>query len=155
MAQKNVKNMMSGAVVGTLIGSVGALLYPERKKLAAAFKSQKKDWLSQAKDISHNLLEEVKHFREGKNEEAAHFLKGALLGLALGAGSALLLAPKSGKQLRHNLKKNYQDVSKKTQDLLESINAEYIEAPKKKASAIVRKVKRKVNTVRAKAKRRV
>ena len=39
------------------------------------------------------------------------------MGLLLGAGSAALLTPKSGKQLRKNISDRYQDVADRTQEL--------------------------------------
>lgn len=123
MGQKNVKGVVAGAVIGTVLGSISALLMPKRQKLLATLKNQKKDWVEKAKDISETLMDEAKFLsRDKKEDHSVHFINGTLIGLLLGAASALLLTPKTGKQLRNNLSKKYEDISEKTQDLIEYIN---------------------------------
>jgi gas vesicle protein len=54
------------------------------------------------------------------NEEKGvvlNFLAGVGIGAIIGAGVALLLAPKSGVETREDLKKAAQDLSKSTEDL--------------------------------------
>ena len=60
---------------------------------------------------------------------------GFLAGSAIGAVLALLYAPKSGKELRA-------DIKEKTDDLLEGAE-EYVQAAKSKASAIVSEAKKR------------
>lgn len=48
-------------------------------------------------------------------------LKGALIGGILGGAAALLLAPKSGKELREDIEDNYRKLSATTQDVAENL----------------------------------
>jgi gas vesicle protein len=123
MWNKNSKEIVMGAVLGTVIGSLSAVLIPNQKKIISTLKNQSNGWAKRALDAGHNVLDEVKFFKENKREtHGPAFVKGVLTGLLLGAGSALLLAPKTGKQLRNNLSKQYQDLSEKTQDAIEYFN---------------------------------
>lgn len=53
--------------------------------------------------------------------EEPKFMKGALLGALLGGTTCLLLAPKSGKELRDEITNGYNTINQKTQDLTEQI----------------------------------
>lgn len=120
MLQKNIKSIVIGAALGTFIGSISALVIPQRQKILKTLKNQKKNWIEKAKDISENVLGEIPYPIEQKKEtQAPTFFKGALVGLLVGAGSTFLFTPKTGKQLRNAIAKKYSDVSEKTQDLME------------------------------------
>ena len=47
------------------------------------------------------------------HNENSHFLKGSLMGAILGGAAGLLLAPKSGKELREDISKNYTYLNEK------------------------------------------
>lgn len=55
------------------------------------------------------------------NMNGKDFVIGALLGGIIGAGVALLLAPKSGRELRVDLSDGYQTAAKKTQALAKNM----------------------------------
>jgi len=55
------------------------------------------------------------------NGKAKSFLYGAVAGSVLGAAAALLLAPKSGKELRSDLAGSIQTAGEKTQQLAKKI----------------------------------
>jgi gas vesicle protein len=55
------------------------------------------------------------------NMSGKDFVIGALLGGIIGAGTALLLAPKSGRELRENINDGYQLASKKTSELAKNV----------------------------------
>ncbi|MBS0623058.1 MAG: YtxH domain-containing protein [Verrucomicrobia bacterium] len=60
-------------------------------------------------------------FQRRKTSHTKSFLKGALLGgIALGI-TALLFAPKTGKQARADLKKKYKSASKATKGLYKNV----------------------------------
>lgn len=51
------------------------------------------------------------------NMNGKDFLLGAITGAVIGAATALLLAPKSGRELREDISEQYSNVSQKTQEL--------------------------------------
>ena len=51
--------------------------------------------------------------QSSSNSNAAGFLLGALTGALVGAGVALLFAPKTGKKMREDLMKQYEPISQK------------------------------------------
>lgn len=56
------------------------------------------------------------------HREESQFLKGSLIGAILGGATGLLLAPKSGKELREDITNGYTYLNEKTQGLSEQIN---------------------------------
>ncbi|GIQ68153.1 YtxH domain-containing protein [Xylanibacillus composti] len=50
-----------------------------------------------------------------------HFAAGAILGALVGAATALLLAPKSGKELRGDIAEGYHQVSEKTHQVADTV----------------------------------
>lgn len=64
-------------------------------------------------------------------------LMGTMIGGAIGAVAALLLAPKSGVQLREDLSSKFQSISKKTQDIASTVG--------NKATDLVSTVKEEVS----------
>ena len=86
--------------------------------------------------VSENVLENVKTLTEPKsNFSQAHLISGALIGFLAGAGSAALLTPKTGEQLRKVL-------STRSQDLADLINKNG--HMKKRIAKAKRAVKKKV-----------
>ncbi|EJW19217.1 YtxH domain-containing protein [Paenibacillus alvei] len=72
------------------------------------------------------------------------FVKGLLIGSAIGAAAALLLAPKSGRELRADIGDKAQQVGGKTKELatdLGSRTAETVKNVGSKAGAVVSSVK--------------
>jgi gas vesicle protein len=121
MSQKNIKGIVLGAIVGTLLGSLSAALMPKNPNLA----SQTKGLAAKAKNLGDTFYNGIKNWSEPRNEmQASTFVKGALSGLLLGAGAAAILTPKTGKQLRSNLTRKYQDLADKTQEIIHFINHE-------------------------------
>lgn len=122
MITKNRGGMFMGALIGTMLGSAGALLYPKRQELVSMMKDKTKVLANKTKEFSeiYNGLMKANHRQPPMPTE--HFFKGTLLGLLCGAGSALLLSPKSGKQLRHDLTATYQNMAGKTQKAIDYVN---------------------------------
>ena len=126
---KKVKGAVVGAALGSMLGSLASLLAPEHVE---------KGWASKAKSLGSNLFDDI--FKTSENGTVPDFVKGALVGLLLGAGSAALLTPTTGKDIRKNLSKGYQSISDKTQDVLQFIQ--------KKANGTA--IKRRANQILAK-----
>jgi|694.fasta_scaffold10416_10 gas vesicle protein len=121
MVQKNIKGLVFGTVIGTMLGSLSAALMPNKEGLLA----NKKRFADKAKSFSDNFYNGLKSLSEGRRENhTANFVKGALSGMLLGAGMAAFLTPKTGKQLRNNLSRGYQDLADKTQEVLHAINTQ-------------------------------
>jgi gas vesicle protein len=124
------KGMMLGALAGTLIASAYTL-FNTRESLRN-WSQQTQDWADKAKNVRDNVLD-VRYLTESRrNRGRKTFMQGAILGLLLGAGSAVLLSTKSGKQWRHQLSDRYQDVADKTQDIVKFINQNGYRKPLKK-----------------------
>lgn len=121
MVQKNIKGVVLGAIVGTMLGSLSAALMPKRQSMLA----QTKGFAEKAKSFSDNFYNGIRKLSGPKQEEPSTFLKGAITGLLLGAGVAAFLTPKTGKQLRTNLSQKYQDIADKTQEIMQFINNEH------------------------------
>ncbi len=132
MLQKSAKGIIISAMIGTIISSLSLILIPKRKKILAALKNRKTAWIEKAKNVSESVLNEFHPLTEKRgSRNMPRFIQGAFLGLILGAGSALLLTPKTGKQLRNNLTKKYLNLSEKTQDMIGIINNGIKIEPKK------------------------
>lgn len=56
------------------------------------------------------------------NMNGKDFLLGIVVGSALGAVTALLLAPKSGRELRSDISDQYQQISEKTQQIASDLS---------------------------------
>ena len=76
-------------------------------------------------------------------DNSNEFFKGFLLGGAIGAFIALLYAPKSGREMR-------EDIKRKTEDLLKEAEIE-LERAQKKAEEIISKGKAKADALRSEA----
>ena len=59
------------------------------------------------------------------------FIVGALLGSIAAGVTALLLAPKKGKDLRKDLKKKYEDYNEQTHDLVNNVSDRALELVEK------------------------
>lgn len=114
----STKKLISGAAIGTLLGSLAAFLYPKRHEII-------ENILDRSEDISH-LADKARHYGEallntGKQlnfrrvEYRTNYWKGGLLGLLIGAGTALLVAPKTGKTLRGQITRAYNDLSERSE----------------------------------------
>lgn len=55
------------------------------------------------------------------NINSKDFLLGAVMGTVIGAVTALLLAPKSGRELRTDISHQYQNVSSKTNEIAKNV----------------------------------
>ena len=85
----------------------------------------------------------------GMNRAAFAFVKGALIGGAIGAGAALLLAPQSGEETRTQIRDKgfevkekaearYADLQERTEQTLDGLHAKVDEMSAKVDQAIVR-----------------
>src|SRR5947209_3483186 len=107
--ETSIKGILLGALLGTVAGSM----------YAAYSKNNLPGWTEKMRDIGENVFTNVKAFTEpAPNNSANLFTSGAVLGLFLGAASGLLLAPKTGKQLRKDLTRKYQNFAGKTQGIV-------------------------------------
>jgi len=140
----NMKGIIYGAVIGTLLGSVGALLTPDQRQELLSRMSDK------TKGLTDNFLEIKRWMQPKKESHTPDFLKGMLCGLFLGAGPALLLTPSSGKQMRKNLTKGYLNASGKTQNMMNFLNnfKKNARSTTRRKAAVRKTVRRKAKAVR-------
>lgn len=131
-----MKGMLFGALAGSLAASILAFLEPKEVR---RINSQTQDWAEKARNLRENLLDDFQNLTVSrKNRQRNTFLRGALLGLFVGACSAALLTPKSGKQMRKDLGHQYKGLADKTHDIIETIDLNGYYKPLKKLSRSLR-----------------
>jgi gas vesicle protein len=111
------KKIISGVTVGSLLGSLATLLYPRRDEIMDYMREHSDDF-NNLKDIAKEYGSTLLNKRFRKSEDRSNYWKIGLAGLLVGAGTALLLAPKAGKSLRGQLSKAYNDISEKSEELI-------------------------------------
>lgn len=145
------KDFLVGAVVGSLLGTASALLmapksgkrlrqdisdvccdisekaqdatYRMGKKSRSFMKnlsSQTSDWGDRAKDVVDDVKGGMKDWVHPE-EASRDLLIGGLAGGILGAVVGLLVAPKSGSELRHDIVEGYEEFTDKTQDVADRL----------------------------------
>lgn len=116
------KNLMLGAFAGTLIASAFAII-SGRPDLIKKVRNQTKDLAEKAMSIKDHVFEDLLERTESRKSHGRRFFaRGTVLGLLLGVGSAALLTPKTGKQLRKNLTDSYQELADKTNEIAHTVN---------------------------------
>lgn len=123
----NYNNILVGGAIGTLLGSLVAVVMANRHEIADTVRSQGGDWIDRAKDTADTWMKR-RHWSNAADSELRNdFWKGSMMGLIVGVGAALLMAPKSGQQLRGQLTKKYQhiadDIAAKTEDIMHYVNS--------------------------------
>lgn len=83
--------------------------------------------------------------QNNNNMSGKDFVIGAFVGGIIGACAALLLAPKSGRELRDDLSVGYQTASKKTQEIAKNVG-EQTEVIVGKVKEVAEHVKEDVHT---------
>lgn len=78
-------------------------------------------------------------YRQSDRNNAATIVTFLLVGLGLGALTALLLAPKTGRQMRRTLRRKYEDARERVDDFSDQAG-EYFEKGSKWATAAKKKV---------------
>jgi gas vesicle protein len=108
-----IKKITQGAFLGTLLGSLALKLYPQRRK----FINSLIDQTSEAKEYANQMLRQA-GLSESKNYNKAGYIAGGVIGLLVGTGIALALAPKTGKQLRNQFNRAYQELLGNTENVI-------------------------------------
>jgi gas vesicle protein len=145
---KNYKDVLIGAALGTLLGSITSVLMPEGNgaNAVSTIKSASNKWSDKAREVADAILEEGKEWLPHKfsKEHANDYWKGILIGLALGAGSTLMFDSNFRDKITNELSHGYKNMSGtmngKTKDLLKFINKYAISLNNMKAAG--KKVKR-------------
>lgn len=111
--------ILTGAALGTLLGSLAIMLYPRRQEIMDAIVDQSEDISDTAKEYIGALIDKGAVLVNLRREEEHNIdWKSGVAGLLLGVGAALILAPKSGKQLRSQIQRMYSDISDRTHDVI-------------------------------------
>lgn len=152
MGRHNIhtKEFVVGAAVGSLLGSVAALLIAPKtgsklrkdicdaycdmsdktqdfvnkgRSLAKNIGCQTCDWGNKAKSVIERAKETVKGWVSEEEEEdtTRDLLIGGLVGGVLGAAIGLLLAPKPGSELREDIAETYEDITERAHDFSDSM----------------------------------
>lgn len=119
----NTKEVLIGAALGTLAGSLLIALYPMRNEIAKALQEQKDYIAEKAYETGEYLVNEAQERfpYERKRKPTNNFLVGSVVGALAGAGLAFLLAPKTGKQLRKQLAEAYSEVTDRTHEYIDQM----------------------------------
>jgi gas vesicle protein len=135
MARNDYNNVFIGAAVGTLLGGLSAIFLPEREV------------------SSDGLFDKVKYHTKGFRDKAMlvggalnrlndieipqnNFLKGTLLGLAIGATSLAFLSPDTNRKIKNGFMTAYNEVSDKAQELGRSVRYNHPYFAKKVRAAV-------------------
>lgn len=144
------KEFLIGAVIGSALGGVAALLmaptsgekirkslcgYCHKTEDLASLLAKKKqcfskmlngdgsDWIDKAKCAFQSMSEGMKSCRGEECDSATKdFMVGGVVGGVVGALTGLMLAPKSGDELRHDLADSYQGASEATHEMIDEID---------------------------------
>ncbi len=92
--------------------------------------------------------------KENTQVNGKDFVIGALVGGIIGAAAALLLAPKSGRELRGDISDGYQTATKKTEEISKSLS-EQSDQFVAKVKDVVENVKQDVQLLREKIRKDV
>lgn len=110
----NLKGIAAGAALGTLLGSLAIAFYPKRKEILEALNNQTMDLSERAREYADMWMNR----NQTENNTNGHLTSG-LVGLLVGAGIALAVAPKTGKQFRTQFIRAYNELFGKTQNMVE------------------------------------
>ena len=140
----NTKEFVVGAVIGSLLGGVAAFLaapttgkklrgdiydayhhlsdetedlIEKGRSVAKNMRSQTSDWANRAKSAANGASKIIRGWgvkETEKNHSSKELLIGGLIGGVAGVALALLLTPKSGEDLRHNIADAYDDIGEMT-----------------------------------------
>jgi gas vesicle protein len=117
----STKKIISGAALGTLLGSVAAFLYPKRYEILERVRHHSADigeLTEKAKKYGESLLNKGKQLNFRRIEYRNNYWKGGLIGLIVGASAGLLVAPRSGKTLRAQITRAFNDLSEKSDEVI-------------------------------------
>ena len=115
------KKIISGAALGTLLGSLAAILYPKRHEIVENLIDRTEDisnFAEKAREYGETFLNKGKQFNFRKIDNRYSFLKGGLVGFLLGASSALLATTRSGQKLRGQFTRAYNNLSEKSEEFV-------------------------------------
>lgn len=130
--QKNGKDLLTGALLGGLIGGVaGLLIAPKSGKELREDLSDNYCKLSRtAQNFTDQVREKGRYLthpfsREPENDgiQPTPLLIGGLLGTVLGSIGAMLLAPQSGAHLREALGDKYEEIRDRSEELVSNLNS--------------------------------
>ncbi len=114
------KKIFTGALLGTLLGSLAVAIYPRRHEILDVIVDRGEDLSERARDYANMLLDKGREFTGLRVKEETHhnYWKGGLAGILLGVGITALVAPKSRKHLHHQVLKMYHEIFGKTHEVI-------------------------------------
>ncbi len=124
------KNLIAVAL-SVLLGSMIVTLYPQRKQILNAIAQKGSELKEQSQDFADDMvrrglalahLERLKEHNGMRAGMRTLSWQSGLAGLLLGSGAALMLAPKTGRETRKQVKKLYWKLFGKTQTLIHDLS---------------------------------
>ncbi len=131
--QKNGKDLLTGALVGGILGGVAGLLiapksgrelrediadnYCKISRSAQGFTDQVRE---KGRFLTHPFSRETV---SENGVQSTPLLIGGLVGTVLGSIGAMLLAPQSGAHLREALGDKYEEIRERSEDLVSNLNS--------------------------------
>ena len=140
----SIKNIIAGATVGTLLGSLAVLIYPEKNQILEFINkrsSNLNELTGKAKEYGESLISKGKNLNFRAVETRTNYWKGGLVGVILGIGTGLLMAPKPGKVLRNKISQACTDLSEKSEEVIHFFknNSHPFEAPHTQHNGVKKK----------------
>ena len=136
MQNSGIGRTFANIAIGTIVGGVAALLFAPKSgsQIRKEIVKQASQWGDQASKITDQAskvakkradqLTDMAHMpdlskmtRRRKDNSTSKMLFGILIGAAVGAGTALLFAPKSGRQMRQQLKHEADELGNRASQL--------------------------------------
>jgi gas vesicle protein len=90
-SKKDHNNLLWGAALAGVLGTLTSILMPKN--------TRRRGWVNQAKDAANNMVDGVRQWSPEVETSTRDLLLGGVAGGVVGVATALLLAPKSGKEL--------------------------------------------------------
>ncbi len=134
-SKKSGCDLATGALIGAMLGGVVGLLAAPKsgKELREDFTEGCCKLGSGTRQLANQIIDKKEHLLSQINgtecscsecaeaHQPRHLLLGGLVGTALGAVAAILLAPQAGEKLRQTLGDTYESLRDKSEELLEEL----------------------------------
>lgn len=115
------KKIISGAAIGTLLGSLTAMLYPKRREIIENLLERTEDiseLAEKAREYGEALFNKGSRISFNRSGYRNNHLGSGLIGFLLGASAAMLASSRKGRALRVQLARAYNHLSGKSEEFV-------------------------------------